>query len=276
MTLGEQLDSTIYELWDAIDSNKRATDEQIQLMHEDFNHRLMILEGGQPTTPVPSEPRIPAHEIVQTFTYDSRDNPSEHVAAGSIAYVPDPRGGPGRVAQYLSTGRAEHWHSDHVALDDRRTYVYKGRIILMPGWVKRNTRWLIVRQWHNGVGSPGFSFQIGGDGSVFKVIRRATRPGGEYDASLWSAFTEDVLVDHALDYSVLAIWSKDDDGRFQMRINGAEVPVVDYRGPTLKPTATTLYGKNGAYQSDGETETYADNTIIARADYWDSRLHLIG
>ncbi|MEX2430772.1 MAG: hypothetical protein WD645_02500, partial [Dehalococcoidia bacterium] len=68
-----------------------------------------------------------------------------------------------------------------------------------------------------------------------------------------------------------AIWSKGSDGRFQVKLNGKIE--VDYSGPTLKPNASAMYGKNGGYHSSGKALSFARRLFIGRAETWDERLH---
>jgi len=224
-------------------------------------------------TPTPIASTLPHYSVIRDCKYDSTGwMPTSHDTGGTVSYIRDPLGSGEMVASYDSTGRAENWHSDKFPNlnNDKSTFIYRGGFLFTPESFESPPSWYIFRQWHNGSGSPAFSFQVKNDGTM-KIVRRNVRSdGGENDETLATFSLSDLTGDWN-DYSVLAIWSKGSDGRFQVKLNGQVQ--VDYSGPTLKPDASTLYGKNGGYHFGGHVLTYARRLFIARSESWDERLH---
>lgn len=225
--------------------------------------------------PDPADDRgsLPHYSVIRDCRYDGTGwMPSSHDAAGVVSYVRDPLGSSEMVARYESSGRAENWHSDHVAnIDkDKSTFIYRGGFLFTSESFEDPPPWYIFRQWHNGSGSPAFSFQAKSDGTV-RVIRRNVRSDGRENDETLASFSLSDLTGDWNDYSVLAIWSKGSDGRFQVKLNGKIE--VDYTGPTLKPDASTMYGKNGGYHYGGRGLSFARRLFIGRCENWDERLH---
>lgn len=127
---------------------------------------------------------------------------------------------------------------------------YKFGIDISQGWPihKKNQDALIV-QWRNGWGRPYFALHLTGD--IFS-IRRASKPVMK--------FKYKANINEVNEFLINAKWSESENGRLIVSINN-EI-IVDYTGPTLKPTGKKPYVAFGLYRPQWNKKKFnLDNQI---------------
>ena len=126
---------------------------------------------------------------------------------------------------------------------------YKFGVDISQGWPVDKKLDALIVQWRNGWGRPLFSVHLIGDSFY---IKRSEKPVKKFEYK--------ANINEINEFLINAKWSESENGRLIVSIN-SEI-IVDYTGPTLKPTGKKPHVAFGLYRPQWNKKKFnPDNQI---------------